>query len=548
MLSHAAQKIIDEARGRIVSRENPNLADLPEKFADWFDVQRQAIYDVVDAYRDGVGVVVLEGPPGTGKTVIAETIRRLLQVEKSLYLCTTKSLQDQFSADFPYAKVIKGRGNYPTECYPEKFGSDWTSLTCADCTKTKAKPHCKWCISPMSCPYERAKNVAIRSKLAVANTSYFLTEANGVGRFSNWPFVIVDECDQLATELMRHVTLQISEKKMEKYGIKAPGKVTVESSWLDWARATAPILQEALEKVSHVQSSVAGVRERKWLESCYGGVCELGKGLAEGIEEENGAGWIYTGTRERIEFKPVVVSGLGKKWVWKHSPRWLLMSGTVISAELRLAELGYEGEWRYVAIPSTFDRDKRKVVIRPVVEMTWKNQQESRGPLLVAIRRIVRDHPNERILIHSVSYDLTHFIQQGLSDLSRTVISYSRAGERDRALQEYLRTEGSILVAPSVDRGIDLPGEACRVQVIAKVPYPNLGDKQIAARVYGGGRQGQNWFNMETVSTIVQMTGRAVRSREDWAVCYVLDKQFLSLWSKARGLFPAYWRDGLVWE
>lgn len=234
--------------------------------------------------------------------------------------------------------------------------------------------------------------------------------------------------------------------------------------------------------------------------------------------------------------------------MWRHSPKWLLMSGTVISAELRLQELGYEGSWRFVAIPSTFPAENRRVVVRPVAEMTHKLQDTERGKLIGELRRICNENPGSRILVHSVSYSLTKFIHSLLSSLPRPVISYSNSSERNSSLAQYLATEGSILIAPSLDRGIDLPRDACRVQVIAKVPYPNLGDKQVSARVYGTGRQGRNWFNLETVSTLVQMTGRAVRSRDDWAVTYILDKQFNNLWANARPLMPSWWRDGLVWE
>jgi len=97
------------------------------------------------------------------------------------------------------------------------------------------------------------------------------------------------------------------------------------------------------------------------------------------------------------------------------------------------------------------------------------------------------------------------------------VFRYGNSGEKDQALQRYLATEGAVLIAPSMDRGVDLPGDACRVQVVAKVPFPNLGDKQVNKRLYTRG--GQEWYAVQAVRSLVQMTGRGVRSPEDHAMC-----------------------------
>jgi Rad3-related DNA helicase len=85
--------------------------------------------------------------------------------------------------------------------------------------------------------------------------------------------------------------------------------------------------------------------------------------------------------------------------------------------------------------------------------------------------------------------------------------------------------------------------------VILKVPFPNLGDKVVSARYYSG-REGKTWYTLNTVRTLVQMTGRAVRSDTDWAVTYILDSAFSDrLWyNGGRGMFPQWWKDALVWE
>jgi hypothetical protein len=75
-----------------------------------------------------------------------------------------------------------------------------------------------------------------------------------------------------------------------------------------------------------------------------------------------------------------------------------------------------------------------------------------------------------------------------------------------------------VLLSPSMDRGVDLPGEECGPIVICKLPYPDLGDAQIARRVYGSA-DGNKWYAHKTVSKVIQMSGRAVRSVDDYGEC-----------------------------
>lgn len=100
------------------------------------------------------------------------------------------------------------------------------------------------------------------------------------------------------------------------------------------------------------------------------------------------------------------------------------------------------------------------------------------------------------------------------------------------------------MFAPSMSRGVDLAGDKCRVQIIVKCPFPSLGDKQIKARM--GLPGGQQWYSVKTVRDIVQMTGRGVRSADDWCYTYILDKQFTrNVWGSNKLLFPGYFREAV---
>ncbi len=205
--------------------------------------------------------------------------------------------------------------------------------------------------------------------------------------------------------------------------------------------------------------------------------------------------------------------------------------------------------WGPVSVPSTFDPARRPIYVHPVAVMSKKNEDYARPLIAQAVQKVVDKHPNDRILIHTVSYSLNTFLEDTLrqSDQLFRVITYHSAAEKQRAIDSYIYTQASIFLAPSLDRGIDLPGDDCRVVIVCKVPFPNLGDKQISARMHS--KNGQQWYSVRTVRSLVQMTGRGMRSSDDYCESYILDKAFVdNIWRRHRNLLPRWWQEALVWN
>ena len=330
---------------------------LPEWATELRPLQVTAIEQAESAFQDGNDIVVLEAPTGTGKTLIADIIRQVVS-PRALYLCSSLPLQDQFAKDFPEAVILRGRSNYPTADYPEKFTAKYDQLSAADCVKSKEclpacgncdvsteEPvsHCLWCHPVRDCPYESAKLAAIRSNLVCSNTYYFLYEANFSGALSNRGLVIVDECDTLETILMSFVEFHIGERTATKYGIQSPKTKTStakSNDWIEWAKLSQEKIEDTLAAAksrSMGSNDVKKWREVSSLERLSGGFQRLNNndtGLAQG-------GWVFTGYREGdITFKPVEVAPYAQEYLWKHGKKWLLMSATVISTDVMMKSLG----------------------------------------------------------------------------------------------------------------------------------------------------------------------------------------------------------------
>ena len=196
-----------------------------------------------------------------------------------------------------------------------------------------------------------------------------------------------------------------------------------------------------------------------------------------------------------------------------------------------------------ISVPSTFPPSRRPIHIHPIAEMTKKHKDTAWPKVASALDQVIGRHPQDRILVHTVSYDLNRYLLSALTGPSR-LVSYNTSSEKQRAIDRYIYTPASVLLAPSLDRGIDLPGDDCRVIVVCKIPFPNLGDKQVSARLHSPG--GQLWYNVRTVRSLVQMTGRGMRSENDQCDSYILDASFMtSIWRKSRNLLPEWWRDAV---
>lgn len=526
----------------------------------WVEGFRPFQWDIIRAIHEEFktnDVVLLQAPTGIGKSLIGETSRRLL-VTDGVYTCSSKALQDQFSNDFPYAQVIKGRSNYLTESGPmNEFGGPISdprksAVTCADCTWNDKSLSCRWCTGSMHCPYTAARERAANASLAILNTSYLLTDLNlGAARFKGRGLVVIDEADMLEAELLGHVSVEVTPKRLREMRMKVPVKKTVQQAWIDWVEFEAlPKARKFRDTLPHI-SGVSDPHMIRKIQSTLNFVDKLVM-LSEELPKGN---WVFDGEDGKVLFRPIYVAKYGHRLLWNHSTRpsgtptkWLLMSATILSGDLMAEELGIRGSYGFVDVDSPFPVENRPIHVAPVADMSYKMRGEGTWDKMVkGIEGVLRLHPDERVLIHTVSYELARYITNGLPNLMRPVVTYQTSDGKAEALKQYKREPNSVMVAPSMDRGVDLPGDLCRVQIIAKVPFPNIKDKRINARMYA--KNGRAWYAAQTVRTIVQMTGRGVRSADDHAVTYILDSQFASnLWSSHQYLFPKYWRDAVNWR
>ncbi len=526
---------------------------LPVKFQAWRDGQEEAVEKLrADLYEHKF--VFYDGPTGSGKSLVSLAVASCIALEnrimsrlengkrikpRCIYVTRTKQLQTQILNEFKKARGIKGRSNYPCALQPDKF----PEFSAEDCYQNVAE-----CSKGNQCLYYRTKKEACAAPISVLNYSYFLAEANGVGFFSGADILILDELDSLEGELMNYIQFTVSTKQLQRFKLPLPEEDSWEG-WRSWAVLTRKTVVQKMETLNQQSPHSPG--------SSFWGTTELinqkkltaftkfFQQLESFLDSADPTSWVYTsrmaqdGNKTWV-FSPIFVNSAVKLFS-AHGDKILGMSGTILDPGTLASNLGIS-DWSYFKATSPFKIENRPIHFVPAADLIKKNMEEELPKLVSAVENILNLFPKDKILVHTTSYPIRDYLQFRL-DLSR-VITHN-ASNRTEKLEEFKRSlEPLVMLSPSFDRGVDLPNSDCRVVIIAKIPYADLGNKQIKARMRSPG--GDRWYLLKTVQTLVQMTGRGVRSKDDFCRCFILDKQFSKVYRRASHLFPDWWRDALT--
>jgi Rad3-related DNA helicase len=212
----------------------------------------------------------------------------------------------------------------------------------------------------------------------------------------------------------------------------------------------------------------------------------------------------------------------------------LMMTATMGSKKDFEKNLGIKKSF-YHKIESTFDYSRSPINYYPSRRMSMKDMPNNFEWLVKKVNDILDAYPTESGIIHSGSYDLANKIYNRLNHKKKhRVMLYKGTGEKMDKLTEFMDKPGHVIMGPSLLEGLNLDGEKSRLQIFVKVPYPNLGDKYVSAKM----KYSREWYVWKTCTAILQGIGRSVRSEEDWAVTYFLDGCLTDLLMGSEDNFP----------
>ena len=520
----------------------PTDAGLSEKFQEWRQYQEDVIKQIVASSKK---YFVLEAPTGAGKSAIGVAASNLLQTRfgqkaKVFYVASTKQLQEQLLLDFPEAKMVKGRGNFPCILID--------GVTAEDCVYESMGKGAKNCPLYNTCPYFVQRDEAVEARLSVHNYAYYLNVQMRTNLFNSCDLLILDEAHLAENSLMGFVSFRFPMKDFTLLDIPFPADDR--EATIDILDKALPILEEEVKKRKD-QVKLSGDKSNP------GDVSMLKryKSLHDKIErffDTYHDNWLFSHNvdikkawRSYIEFRPVWVDKFGSMF-WKPVERdgkILLMSATIGNIDMFCQLLGVpKEEVEFISLPSTFPKENRLVVIESVGKLSMKNYAENMLAMVSKIDEIIERHEGEKGIIHTISYKIAHDILEGSAYKGR-MIAPSSEDDKGFALQQFIASpEPRVLVSPAFGIGINLEGDAARWQIIVKVPFASLGDEQIRMRL----RDNNAWYSQDAANRVVQASGRIVRSEKDFGITYLLDSNFLWFFQRNPSAFPKWFKDAVV--
>jgi len=520
--------------------------------------QDAVIREAVQAFEDDdCDVVMVDAPPGFGKSITLYTILKMLG-GKSYYATPLKSLQDQLTEDdFIGDKIqqIKGRNNYP--CILPEADSD-TTVDVAKCQRDSDFD----CEIKQSCPYYAQKARAVGSDCAVVNLSYLMsvpvTPDPDDGNFSKRDRVIVDECQGIEDWAINFIGFTISKRTIPRDVWKN----------LDWPRSRRwddydvmidfvenEVLPKAKEMKQYLSAQpMLGEGELKEQERLDDFIQKVERFL--GDEEDHH--WTVSDESEvkknqpndkKVKFEPINVGRFLDGLVWSKADKVILSSAT-IPKQGWLDEIGLgDKKVKRLNIPSPFPIENRPIVTSEAVgKMTYKKKGETIGPMVRKIKQIAEHHSGEKGIVHCRGYNYIEMFKRacynnGLRGWFKENVAIQDRDNREGSLEHWVTGDKQIFLSVNMAEGIDLKGDKCRWQVLLKTKYPAMNDERVSYRIDEMGDW--DWYNRKAVIQLEQAYGRAVRSKDDEAVFYILDKSAVGLIKRNKGMFHDWFLEAI---
>lgn len=517
---------------------------------------------------------VFELPTGVGKSGLAYAIGSWANTQKhpdfqsgAFILTTQKSLQQQYLRDFADRGMVelKGAANYScssqnTDCKTGKMlhKTNKGLVEAKDPADFGPGEYNRFLdehpTSCDDCPYDIAKGRFAAAPLGVTNFTYLLSEAKHVRRLRPRSLLIIDEAHNTESQLLGFVEIEITHQRAE--GIGAPVPPRIELGDIQAARDYVltlfwPALKQAIHRLEYEIEEESDTSSRQALSKKLAALEQFGSRMAFLSEAETIEEWFAFSDEKTgaLKLRPLTARSIAHDFLFRMGHKLLFMSATILDGKAFIRGLGLPGsEGGFLRVDSDFPVENRLINVWPAGSMSFKNIEHTTPKLVRYIEKVLDKHKDEKGIIHTHSYKLTQAVVdylRGTKHAGRLITHDTFPGSREQAVHLHVNSESpTVLISPSMTEGLDLSEELSRFQVISKMPYPYLGDPFTKARM----THDPAWYGWQTALTLMQATGRSIRSAKDTAATYILDADFDSFMARNQDILPRWWKDAIVWR
>lgn len=468
-------------------------------------IQREVL-EILSEQWANFDVFIISAPTAFGKTALARTLQNALY---SVSVITpTNQLVEQYREEFPDTPTLARLDSY--------YCAKWDRP--CPITRAKTRNFCNIRRDDCSCRASTELSIA-KYRKGPGIYNYYTYLAHKLHR----EVLVVDEAHNLIPTIRDRQSLLIW-----SHDYKFPSKMFTREQMGQWVTGLPTRIQKH-KKIRLLQEAVTFdvplyIAQRTQEEFS-------GKGTLRGQPE----------MRDCIRLSPVDIS-TAPPMFWPHDTvkKVVLMSATIGEKDTEQLGLGGRRRVMYLDCASPLTPDRRPIIPLNTCSVNRNNMLEIVPRLAEEIQGIAAYHAEERGVIHA-TYQLSSLLREHLTD--DRYLFHTRENKKEK-YEEFRSCGGNkILVACGMYEGIDLPGDLGRWQVIAKIPWPSLGNPAIKHLA----ELDPDWFLWEAAKTTIQAAGRISRTETDFGITYVLDSSFNRLYTEGEHLLPSFFKEAIIW-
>lgn len=513
-------------------------------------VQREALEFIDTEYKNNPlnKFFLLNLPTGSGKSHLALMItdwyrKNVNRASRVDIITNSKILQDQYADTYGSIADLRGKENYECESYSCSCaqGQEFNRLN-----KTKCE----------SCPHTNARNSYISGGISLTNFYLYilysiynpkLMESRGAN------VLIVDEAHDFDDVMSDFISIKITDNIIRRFKfpneheiIRGLSKVKTISHYVSFLKYLNGEMNNAMEQMGsglsnatrNVKSDKRDLKISKLLKGKNADVIKMRlitdlRQFILKIEiflkeyKDNPNNWVLeTSFNEKnkqreLSLEPIWAYDYLDKYVFSNYDMVFLMSGTILNKNLFCQLNGLDvSKAVYYSITSPFNIKNRQIFYMPLGKMSYKNKEETFKRYIPYIQKLLDKYKNKKGIIHTNSFELARWIEESIKD-PRLV--FHDSSNKDEVLRLHKESpEPTVIVSPSMSTGVSFDDDDARFQIIAKVPYPSLASQKNKLRQ----KNNPEWYSWKTVSGIIQMSGRPIRSHLDYADTIIIDGSF----------------------
>jgi Rad3-related DNA helicase/signal recognition particle subunit SEC65 len=467
--------------------------------------QKELLLEIEKRWDDyDVFCVIL--PTAGGKSAILKTIAAWRA--SAAIIVPTNILVNQMAEAFPGMQKLQKRALY--KC--PRFGTGLNGAMTLSCEDAYKKYGGKKLGCSRECEYLKDNARARGRGYGVYN--YYTYMANKLFK----PTLLVDEAHGILKVLQ-----DLGAQKIWRHDYKYPWDMWNSSDILNW-------VENMEETMGELPPVIAGLREEITSASPRY-VIKRGRGA---LPEE----------RELLTMLPVDTSDAPPVlWPGGKVQKIVLVSATISYKDIEGMGLG-KRRTLYLESPSPIPAHLRRVYYDFAGAVNRANLRELTLEMCKKIEEIyLPKYAYAKGVIHA-TYAQAKIIKEHFGENPRFL--FHTKEDTQQKLKEFYDSSpesGRVLVASGMYEGLDLVDDLARWQIIAKIPWLNLGDPAIK---YKSGKD-ESWFVWETAKAFLQGCGRTTRRETDFSETIVLDKsveRLVDLMEKFN-LMPDWFRDVL---